>query len=322
MKKVSRIAIAIGAVLVLIGFVWSGFSPRHIWNDVDMIGQKHYTPLHASFDAAPVQSIDTDLGNIQIRVAADAGSAHVTVDYFKTQTEQFKVTDTGGAVSVTRAGSEPSQFMCLFRCIGTPHTITIHVPAASAYAYRLTADNASVNFTNSATLQAQSIRVESSNSTVQVANIAAHGAVTLRSSNGNIRLRGLTTDGILTLDSSNGTNQLTNVTAPAIHATALNGGDTLAAVTTKNLNVRASNATVSLSQLHADHTTITSDNGGVKGSLAGPKDNYSIKVQSSNGSIHLNGASYDGSYFSGNDSAPKSLSVSASNGGVDLTFDK
>ncbi|HSX43253.1 MAG TPA: DUF4097 family beta strand repeat-containing protein [Candidatus Saccharimonadales bacterium] len=321
MKKLSRIAIIAGVLLMLIGLIWSGFNLGRIRDDIDNIGQKHYTPLQASYDAAPVHTISTDLGDVAVNIATDAGSTHVTVDYFKTETEKFKVTDSNGTISVTRAGAEPNEFMCLFRCIGRPHTITIHVPADSGYAYYLTANNAPVSFKNNAKLQAQQIHVKSSNSTIFMGNIAAHGTITLRSDNGTIRLHDMAAEGTMTLNSSNGTNQLTRVTAPTIHATADNGGDTLETVSAQNLNVHASNATVTLHGLHADHSIITSDNGSVEGSLAGPKSDYNIKVWSSNGSIRLNGVSSNGSYFSDNDNAPKSFSATASNGRVDLTFD-
>lgn len=322
MKKISRIAITAGIALVFVGLICTGFNLRRIRDDIDMIGQKHYTPLQAKFDAAPVHEISTELGDVDVQIASDPDSTQVTVDYYKTPSDRFKVTSSNGIVSITRARARPSQFMCLFRCIGRPNTITIHVPTDSNYAYYLTAEDAPVSFTNSNTLHAQTIHVTSSNSSVRVHKIIAAGALQLRSSNGRIELQDITAGGTVTLNSSNGTNELVRLTAPTIHTTADNGGDTLQTVATHNLNVHASNATVRLDDLQADHTTITSDNGNVEGSLAGAKNQYSIKAWSANGTLQFDGASYPTPYTYGNDTAPKSLSVSASNGRIDLTFDK
>jgi DUF4097 and DUF4098 domain-containing protein YvlB len=322
MKKVSLIAIATGVAFIFIALIWSGFSWHRIQNDLQHISQKNYTEKQEIFSANTIKRVNVNIDNVQVIIKTQTDNSHVRVAYFTSEDDKFTITNSGDTVSVSRAKAADPHFLCFFRCIGTPGTITVYVPADSIYAYSLTADNAPVSFDNAATLRTQTIHVESSNSSAKLQHIAADGTIDLHSDNGSVQLRYVTATGKLSLTSSNASNELVNVQAPSIDSQADNGSTSLDTVTATDLTAHTSNASITLTRLAAKHSTLTSDNGSVHGSLVGSKDDFAIKIGSSNGSIQLDGTKYDGAYFSGGNNAAQSLSVQSSNSSIKLTFVK
>ena len=322
MKKSSRFAIITGLVLILVALAWSGFSWQRIQDDTQRISQKDYKEKQTTFTAGATERIHVNVDNVRIVVKTHSDSSTIRVVYFTSENDAFAVTNSDKTVSVTRTKEADPHFMCFFRCIGTPGTITVYVPAGSKYAYDLTAENAPVTFDNTKTLSVQSMRIESSNSSIEMRRLLASGDVELQSDNGSIKLLDVEITGKLHLTSSNASNELTRVTAASINSQTDNGSASLDSVTTKDLTVGISNASIKLHRLDAQHSTLNSDNGSVECSLIGSKDDYSIKIGSDNGSIKLDGAEYNGSYFSDGNKNSKSISAQSSNASVTLTFVK
>lgn len=319
MKKLSRIALISGLGCVLVAFAWSGFSWQRIQADTQTISKKDYVTKRVDVSAAGIQRIATDLDDVSVELQTHA-SDRITVEYFETKANKFSVVDADGAVRISQQEGESGQFYCLFRCIGTPSTITVTVPAKSAYAYDLSAGNGHVRFKQDALLQTQSLRIVSSNSNVELQDIKANGAVRLQSDNGNIRLSTVEVDGELRLRSSNGRHELADVKATAIDSRSDNGNTEFDRVTTGTLTAHNSNGRITLVELDALRSTFTSDNGGVEGSLAGAKELYDIKARSSNGSLRINGETHDGAYFSDAANSPRKVTITSSNATVDVTF--
>lgn len=324
MKKASRITLIAGMAIALIGFAWSGFSWSSVQNDVRQIGRQGYTEKHKTFDARNIERIKVNIDNVKVvvKLQPSRASTDVTVDYFESDTDSFTLAAADNTLSLTRAQKQHETFMCFFRCASTPAAITVYVPRASVFAYDLQADNAPVHFENTDTIQATTVHVGASNSRVQLQRLTARGDVTINNDNGSIRLRDISSSGRLRLGSSNASNMLSNVRATSITSTTDNGSATLDSIETGELTVSASNASINLDRIAATRSNFTSDNGSVQGSMLGAKDDYSIKMSSDNGSIEVNGARYDGSYFAGTDNAPKSLAVQSSNASIRMTFER
>ncbi|HSX34432.1 MAG TPA: DUF4097 family beta strand repeat-containing protein [Candidatus Saccharimonadales bacterium] len=323
MKKASLLALAAGFGLILIALTLSGFSAQRISNDVKAINQKDLTVRQGTFDARGIQQVKTDVNDVKVVIKTQTDTSRVTVDYFETNADKFVVTHSGDTLSVGRKpGSQKHHFICFFRCISNPYSITIRVPANSVYAYNLMANNAPVAFENGGTLQTQAIHIVSSNSNVDMQRLAAAGTVYAQSDNGSIRLHDVTSSGTLTLESSNASNELVNVQAPAINSTTDNGSVLLHAVTTVNLTAHSSNASITLDRLTADHATLTSDNGSVEGSIIGAKEAYDLGITSDNGSITVDNTSYGESYRTEQNSRGKSVKITASNAAVNVNFVK
>lgn len=321
MKKVSRWALVAGAALILIALVWSGFNWQRIQGDIQAISQKGYTAKQSVISPAAIRSITTDLQDVTVVIKVHAADT-ITLDYSESESHTFAITSTNGVVSVKRAQAKSNQPYCLFSCIGAPTTVTISVPANSRYAYDLTADNGHVRFENNGQLLAQSVRVNSSNSTVVLHRTITEGAITLQSNNGNINVQDVTTGGKLHLESSNGTHRLTNVSAATIEASSANGNVRFEGVTAKDVTAHASNGRITLAKLDAAKINLTSDNGGVDGRFVGTKDAYDIRATSENGSMRINGADHNGDYYAKTPTASRTLTVTSSNASVELNFEQ
>lgn len=322
MKKTSLYAIAAGLVLIFVALAWSGFSSQRIQNDMQHISQKNYTKKQTRLSASGITRLHVNIDNVRIVIKTQSDDKHVRVDYFASEDDAFAVTSSGGTVSVTRTKEADPHFLCFFRCIGTPGTITVYVPASSNYAYDLTADNAPVTFDNTDIIRTQSVRIASSNSSVEAQRLSTSGDMDLQSDNGSIKLWDVDATGRLRLISSNASNELVRVKAANISSQSDNGSASLDAVTTGDLTASSSNASIKLNRVIAQQIILTSDNGSVQGSLVGSKDDYAIRIGSDNGSIKLDGTEYNGSYFSDGNKSGKRLSVESSNASVTITFVK
>ncbi len=324
MKKVSLFAIATGIVLIIIALVWSGFSWHRIHDDVQRIGREDYTNKQATFESSSIQNIKVNVDDVSVTIKTRADANHVTVTYSQSKTDKFKVTGSNGTVSVSRAdtAAHSRDGLCIFRCVGNPDPITIYVPAQSVYGYDLTANDAPVAFNTTDILQTRTVHVVSSDSSVQLQNLSTDGPLSLTSSNGSIRLQSVKASGTIGLISSDASNVLLHVQAPSITSRTDNGSATLDSVTTQNLTVNTSDASIVLNRLVATHISLTSDNGGISGTIAGSKDDYDSKISSDNGGIWVDGVAYNGAYFSNGGKPAKSLIVKASDASVTITFVK
>lgn len=320
MKKISLIVLGIGGALIVCGLAMSGFNLSRVKHDMQAISHKGYITKATSFDAQPVQTIKTDLGNVSVTIKENSASDKISVNYFESKKDKFAVTSTNGTVLVSRLDTErSSDFMCLFRCIDAPGKIVISVPADSTYAYDLTANNASVRFENTMTLHATSVRVQSSNGRIQMKQLATTGAIELQSNNGSTLLQNIKANDQINVRSSNGTNEFDSVQATTITTHSNNGKATLTDIAAKNLAVQTSNGSITFNQVAADHIKATSNNGSVQGDIIGSKDAYNAQVISNNGSVKIDGREYNSSYIM--DSArQKSLSITSSNGSIHINF--
>jgi DUF4097 and DUF4098 domain-containing protein YvlB len=320
MKKVSRIAIAAGFLLVLIAFVWSGFSWHNIATDFQNINRKNFTNRQATFDSSSVQNIDVNMSNVDAIIETRTNSNHVTVDYSESKAEKYTVSDSDGTISVVSQNIVGSNF-CLFECISSPTAVTIYVPANSTYAYDLTASNAAVHFDNTSRLHTQAVHISASNSNVTIQDIAASDTMSVTNNNGSIWLRDVTTSGKLSLGSSNANNTLLDVRAPNITSGSANGSTTLNSVATTSLTANSSNANITLDHLSANQISLTSNNGGISGTIVGSKADFNSEITSDNGSLKINNAKYNDVYFStDNGPSAKSLTARASNSAIDIQF--
>jgi DUF4097 and DUF4098 domain-containing protein YvlB len=321
MKKLLRNATIAGAALVFSGFALSGFSFTNIQHDLHEISRQPLAQKQATFDADSVKKIRVDIDNVKVTVKTETGIDRVTVDYYETKTDKFSVNNSNGTVSLWRAEPARDNFICFYRCMDSGTAITVTVPTDSIYAYDLTAANAPVTIENDTSLQADTVRIASSNSTVRLENIVADKTIRLQSNNGNIRMNTVSTGGNLTLESNNGTNHLVEVKAAKIDSRADNGNMMLERVTANEVTAVASNGTIRLDRLNTNKAMFTSDNGNVRGSLDGSKEDYRIRLTSDNGSIRVNNTEHNGTYLSDN-AAAKQLTVQSSNGTVDITFEQ
>ncbi|HEY4161037.1 MAG TPA: DUF4097 family beta strand repeat-containing protein [Candidatus Saccharimonadales bacterium] len=321
MKKVSRYAFITGAVLILIALIWSGFSWHRIHDDIQRISHQDFTSKQAAFDSDSVQNINVNISDVAVSIKTRTDASHVRVAYFADKADAFKVTDSNSTVSISRIKTGTGEnYFCIFRCLSGPGTITIYVPANSAYRYDLTASNASVSFDNAGPLQTQAIHVSSSNSTITLQQITANGTISLDSDNGSIHLQDVTAGGKLSLDSSNASNVLSNVKAPSITSKTTNGSATLDTVAATDVTVNTSNATIALDRLEADRISLSSNNGGVTGTIVGSKTDYDTRISSDNGGVQVNGIRYNGAYFSDGGNPAKSLTIKSSNAPVHIKF--
>ncbi|WP_457945135.1 DUF4097 family beta strand repeat-containing protein [Caproiciproducens sp. LBM24188] len=110
------------------------------------------------------------------------------------------------------------------------------------------------------------------------------GEVYLSTSNGTISAENLSHATVLTCSTSNGKVLLSDVQAERISANNSNGRIVFTDVTASKVNADTSNAEISLQKLNAPDIELETSNGGIRGSIVGREEDYTIHTDTSNGS--------------------------------------
>jgi hypothetical protein len=296
MKKFSIIMLAAGAVLLLVGFAWSGFSFTKIGHDISHISKVGLTDKHAAFAAADIQNVRFTLDNEKVRFVGDAHTTDITVAYYQTKYTSFSVKDDNGTLTILRRDTGHTAGLCMWRCLTSAKTIVITLPAAQAYAYNVTTSNTALEFAGPMT--ANTLRAAADNGGLELTDVIVHGK--------------------LELHSSNAKTSLMNVQATSIVSSADNGGADFTRVKADSITATASNAQIMLDRLQASTIHLTSDNGGVSGTILGNAKDYSINAHADNGSLVINNVRYDSTYVS--EGQRKTLTVRSSNATTKLNF--
>ncbi|WP_040198333.1 DUF4097 family beta strand repeat-containing protein [Candidatus Soleaferrea massiliensis] len=179
---------------------------------------------------------------------------------------------------------------------------------SSAGAMQVRNSNSSIKMED---VRAEDTTIEDSNSSIKLIEFAGTGKLHVQNSNGSIYFEDIEV-GKTTVKNSNSRVEFDGAQLGLLSISNYNGRIQLKDVTAQE-SVKASttNSSVVVEALAGPDLTLRTENGGVRGTIAGKKGEYNILAQTANGSSNLEDQLSD---------SKNKLQVVTSNGGIDITF--
>ncbi len=163
------------------------------------------------------------------------------------------------------------------------------------------------------------IDANTSNGSVSVENLAALKSLTLNTLNGKIEAKGLTVSEHARLKTSNGAISIDALTVKnGINAKNSNGKITITSTSAAAIDAYTSNGDVEMKKIICDNISAKTSNGSVDITLYGQQQSYEIDVDTSNGSIVVDGLKIAKQIINGG--AAKKLRAETSNGSINIDF--
>jgi len=291
--KIAGIFLVLGLALYFVGMA------AYASEDKSAAGSGYSEVVYEKKEySAQVQDITEILlqaRNMPITVKSTTGS-EITLHYYTSEKDPYDVALEGGVLSLRyrykNLFSQGNWFSGwnIFSVVSqTNPEIEITVPEAYAGAFKLNTSNA--NVTVSGFSETGDVRAETSNGTVNLSNLSA-AILNVKTSNGAVTLEKVISSGRLTAETSNGAMTVRQAAAQDgmfLHTS--NGHITVDQVTSKEIELRSSNASIT-------------------GSVGGKREEYTVSSSTSNADNNL-GSSGSGQFR---------LTVNTSNGAINVRF--
>ena len=284
-----------GLILFLIGFAFLGFDIRNFDTE-----PPYTAATYTASGATKEIKVDEIGADIKLTASKDE---KVHIKYYQNGIRIYDITDQSGVVTVT--SSEQSSFIGI--SVSTP-IVTIALPADFG---------GSVKISN-----------EVGDITAEDISLCALSAET---ENGYIKLSGVKTLGNLELDTENGAIELYNVNCGSTAKISAENGNIFAQKTTViDMYVEAETGHLTLADINASGSifgdsengdtqisnvsvgaalTLISENGDIRGTIAGNETDYSYNCDAQNGSCNLPASLLGGS---------KQLNIRTENGNIEI----
>jgi len=297
MKTLGRIAFIlflIGLGLVIAGLVAGGTGA------FGNLTPEDYVLVDETYDVASIDTLRLSFANKNIEVLP-AETAQIRIVYYVTVDDPVIVTEGVDVLEFEEDVDWQFQWFSWnwFQSLNPEFfDCTLYLPADVAFSLDLSTSNGTIDindfdqlvmidaYTSNGAVTlgdlvvADTIAIISSNGAFDITNVTAGGTVNLRTSNGRITVNGLVASGDVTLKTSNGP---VNVTG----------------IETADLEVDTSNGRIDVT-------------------VVGSYDDYRILMETSNGSMYIDGdEKNDGRY---NTSLSDTIDLDTSNGNVHLNF--
>ena len=274
-------------VVTLAALICVGFSVLRYLSSDQHLG---YAAREESFDAAAVTRIVVEDQNRPVRVRA-LTSSDIRVNYYEGHHEGYTLTLADGTLTV-RSQSEGrwyDRFLTLYDT--TEAVLTIYMPPDFSGELDLQTSNDSIEVENLS--QVAALRLRTDNDAITVRAVSVRGDAVLCSANGPVTAEEITCTGNLTLTSSN-------------------AALTVAEVSCTALDLQTSNGMITCTGLSRTVQRVTAEtsNASVTGSIAGEKEEFTIRAQTSNSR----------SYLENRSGGSRELDISTSNGIIDFHF--
>ncbi|WMJ21815.1 DUF4097 family beta strand repeat-containing protein [Paludicola sp. MB14-C6] len=314
MNKAIKILSIIGGSLLLVGFVLAVLSFSILGFD--------YRKLNASepsekkiehFSANSIQTIKTDFNDKKI-IVRPTDNKDITLTYYQSKREPFTINQDGDTLSLANSiqNNEFNQIRFgIFFGVSqiSSADVIIDVPSNYSGNFYLDTSNGSVEIANLS--QAKAIDVHNSNGSIALRNLKCT-TLKARSSNSSISIENVVATDSIIANSSNGKLKLTQVTANSVNLRTSNASIELINTTaTTKMSAESSNGKISIDKVISNDIYLKSSNGSIKGTINGKQEEYFIKSDTSNSSSNL-----PNNWGKG----PKKLEVETSNASINVEF--
>ena len=290
---------AAGLVIFLIGFSIVGFNISRI-STVSPYEEKEFT------ESKEVSHIQVDVENLAIEFASTKEN-ELHIQYFENKEITYLIENTGGNLQIKQ--QDHSKWYNQFFVIDWDmrnKTMVISIPENFEGNIDIKTSNASVELSeiNIEKLIARSsngkininnlsvrddLDIKTSNSSINLENVQITGDAQIRTGNGAITLKDIDIKGESICSTSNASINLMNLSAKDLNLQTDNGKIDLKNTTVrKGILADTSNNSILLDDVDVGETIIcTTSNGGIKGTIIGAMEDFSITSQTSNGNNNL-----------------------------------
>ena len=173
----------------------------------------------------------------------------------------------------------------------------------------LQTDNGSVLLSS---VSVGSLTAKTKNASFDAESLTGTGRVELETTNGSLSAIDVKTAGDLSLKSKNGNVRATNCSSAALTAGTSNGKIDLSRCKAERIQAETSNSAHEFDRLESLDITLSSSNGGIRGSVLGREEDYVIVTRTTNGSSNITDRVGD---------LPGRLNISTTNASIRVTFE-
>lgn len=290
MKVWGGVSIICGVILVVGAVIIAEAKGDNIMDQVRNLVSAETVKQEKAFATSDFSKVEvrTSNGAVEVR-RAPAGDDHITVSYGEPRDERWRynITDTGSTLVIEKQ----DKGWMFFQLFSHVEPIVIQVPEGIVLDFDIKTSNGAVMVSG---VSAGTTRLETSNGRIEVENVAEYCPNILFIGEGQMEC-----ETILDVKTSNGRITLNGVVVDEITGRTSNGG-------------------ISFEGLQTDLLDLKTSNGGIDGSVDGARSDFSIKADTSNGSIRIGDGSY-GKHLTEGDS-DRTITLKTSNGGIQLNF--
>ena len=339
---ISGILCGAGILIAAVAFAFCGFD---FWK---VCAAPDYQESSYTYSADGISSLKLDFKGppVEIRTSPD-DKIHVTA--WENDRVKFDTEESSGSLTL-RLGADSrwyDQFLYGFfsNLSSYQHRSVIEIPAGYQGDFTVSCSETTVDLKGFENLR--NLEIKNSNGSVSLENISSDrcilstsnasvycknlttGEMEAYSSNGSIALEQVAADnlhtgtsnseiigtalisGEISVSNSNGPISLTDIKADVLTASTSNSTNQLQnAVLSRSVSLANSNGSVEILQAEAPAIDLSTSNGEISGVIQGSQRDYSIEASTSNGSSNLMNTV----------GGEKTLKVSNSNGGINVTF--
>ncbi len=262
-----------GLILFLIGFALLGFDIRNFDTEPP------YTATTYTASGATKEIVIDEIGADIKLVASKDEKVHIK--YYQNGIRMYNVTDVSGIVTV--GSHEQSSFIGI--SVSTP-VVTIALPANFGGAVKIADESGNITATDVALY---SLSAETDNGNIKLSGVTTQGHLELDTENGAIELYSVVSGSTAKLSAEDGNLFIQKTSVTDLYAETESGYLTLADITasgsifgdSEDGDTQISNVSVGTA------LTLISENGDIRGTIAGNENDYSYNCDAQNGSCNL-----------------------------------
>lgn len=287
---------ALGFLLIGIGLV-AVFSILSENNLFASINEEDFTYYELVYDAADFDRFDFDFQNrkVTVRVSEDD---QIRVTYYTTEKDMVTVSESDGELKLLNDVPWYDQLFMGWNVLinSEYYQVNMSLPASVVYDMSLVSSNGAIDIQGLTNLG--DVYASTSIGKLTVADVTAD-ALDLSTSYGGVYLTNLVVSGDLVAWTSYGPVHLTSLVAASIDA-------------------HSSHGKIIAQGLDSEAIELGTSNGDVEAEVVGAKDDYEVRMSTSNGHMTYDGIGVSQEHF--NSDAPYRITLDTPNGDIDLTF--
>jgi DUF4097 and DUF4098 domain-containing protein YvlB len=340
MKRYISIALMSALVMIVGGFVLSGFSVKKIISPFVDGRSQGYVLEEKSFEIGALNAVNINTFDDNV-VIVPTSAKLITVQYYNSKDWEYELGTTGGStLQVEKNRLRTRFFYSVVSGVKFPE-VHIEIPKDLLMAYNIRSSNGKIDVSS---LNLNKSQFETSNASVQLKKLSlGSNDLEVTSENGRITLSEISQAAVVKLKTSNARVEVTDLTAAQLSAKSQNGSIRLDKVNViGNADLTTTNASIQLSAIVAENLTAESENGSIKfdgldtkkselyttnasvaGTVLGSLETYELKLQTSNASIYVDSEkSPDNLYEKRNGASERSLTIRTHSGSININSEK
>ncbi|MCQ2399422.1 MAG: DUF4097 domain-containing protein [Clostridia bacterium] len=317
MKKVTKIAVTVGIILIILGGITFGIvvmvsngkgiaflsNAEYKTETLQEIDGECFSDISVSYSNADMELVTVDDGPMRIEYSVKTGRDGKTISEFEIKKDGPKLI----FKETTRWHLE------LFSITTGNPKVKVFLPKDRLYVLKLHSDNGKISM-QSGVLTAEKVNFETNDGKIDtgLGVIFCSGSVAIKSDNGAIDLGKIEAEA-LEVETDNGKITLGDVNVSGkVDVEGNNGSVTIGDLTAKEIVIEIDNGEIKCTdgEIDADVIKLKSDNGRIRIRMKGKKEDYTAFITSHNSETNIE--SYSG--------GAKTLTVKTNNGGIAVYF--